>query len=500
MAEGLAEFLPLEEIYKCLSEDEYLNLKPDSFGHFPVSQLKCSPAGSGGWWRRNTSGGRARTRSSTASSSATRSAATQADGLRRRARQPARHRAPTALWRRREWTASWSRSPASSPSFSRRSSSSLTTNVSAPTLGRCTQRRTSTSRATWKRWGRGVGDDRAGNCGSPETAHEAAGRAASSEPAPDQTSRSCSPGWTPCGGRSWRPSQTRTVGGLAGGPLVFCCLGGVVVHGWPLLRYTQLSDRFMDTWKFYDITHRGHVVCNPTRRSRTLGKPGAASRQPRVVDIACGKGEFLIRLAEAYGVRGVGRGPLALHRRGGTKAQSARATGRNHLHPKWMGADFSKPDKPHSLTRFVHWGELGFSAGTRRRTRCGRHGRARRLGDRGAASVAGAVGRALAGVWANKRCLRKPRKNVEAGQRRGLDLVHTLVSSKDDWDRYEGLQWHAMAEYARAERDDADLPELLERVAKEKTVYLRWGRDALGWAIYVFRCPSARGTEAVPGA
>jgi 6-phosphofructokinase len=42
MAEGLAEFLPLEEIHKCLSEDEYLNLKPDSFGHFPVSQLKCS--------------------------------------------------------------------------------------------------------------------------------------------------------------------------------------------------------------------------------------------------------------------------------------------------------------------------------------------------------------------------------------------------------------------------------------------------------------------------
>jgi hypothetical protein len=57
-----------------------------------------------------------------------------------------------------------------------------------------------------------------------------------------------------------------------------------------------------------------------------------------------------------------------------------------------------------------------------------------------------------------------------------------------------------MAEYARAERDDADLPELLERVAKEKSVYLRWGRDALGWAIYVFRCPPARRAEALSGA
>ncbi|NLS95824.1 MAG: 6-phosphofructokinase [Planctomycetaceae bacterium] len=42
MAEGLAEFLPLDEIHKTLSEDEYHSLKPDSFGHFPVSQLKYS--------------------------------------------------------------------------------------------------------------------------------------------------------------------------------------------------------------------------------------------------------------------------------------------------------------------------------------------------------------------------------------------------------------------------------------------------------------------------
>lgn len=42
MAEGIAEFLPLAEIKKCLSEDEYKSLKPDSFGHFPVSQLKYS--------------------------------------------------------------------------------------------------------------------------------------------------------------------------------------------------------------------------------------------------------------------------------------------------------------------------------------------------------------------------------------------------------------------------------------------------------------------------
>jgi hypothetical protein len=83
---------------------------------------------------------------------------------------------------------------------------------------------------------------------------------------------------------------------------------------------------------------------------------------------------------------------------------------------------------------------------------------------------------------------------------RGLRVIAQEQAIGVDWDRYEGLQWRAMAEYTRTDRDDADLLELLKRVAKEKSAYLRWGRDALGWVIYVFRCPIARGAEAVSGA
>ena len=77
--------------------------------------------------------------------------------------------------------------------------------------------------------------------------------------------------------------------------------------------------------------------------------------------------------------------------------------------------------------------------------------------------------------------------NAEAGERRGMELVHTIVSSKDDWDRYEGLQWYATSEYVRTHPDDPDLAEVVERVSKARAAYLRWGRDTLGWAIYMFR-------------
>jgi hypothetical protein len=72
-----------------------------------------------------------------------------------------------------------------------------------------------------------------------------------------------------------------------------------------------------------------------------------------------------------------------------------------------------------------------------------------------------------------------------------MELVHTIVSSKDDWDRYEGLQWYATTEYARTHPDDPDVAEVVERVSNAKAAYLRWGRDTLGWAIYVFRSRSA---------
>lgn len=42
MAEGLAEYLPREEVRNCVSEEEFKHLKPDEFGHFPISQLKVS--------------------------------------------------------------------------------------------------------------------------------------------------------------------------------------------------------------------------------------------------------------------------------------------------------------------------------------------------------------------------------------------------------------------------------------------------------------------------
>ena len=79
--------------------------------------------------------------------------------------------------------------------------------------------------------------------------------------------------------------------------------------------------------------------------------------------------------------------------------------------------------------------------------------------------------------------------NVQDGVDLGLTVLYSIVSSESDWDRYEGLQWQAAERYVAAHPDDPDAEALLNTMRKNRDGYLRWGRDCLGWAMYLFSAP-----------
>ena len=78
---------------------------------------------------------------------------------------------------------------------------------------------------------------------------------------------------------------------------------------------------------------------------------------------------------------------------------------------------------------------------------------------------------------------------MKAGEELGLTFLYSVVSSKDDWGRYESLQWQAAERHAFSHPDDPDIEELLRKVRDNRDAYLRWGRECLGWALYLFRKP-----------
>jgi ubiquinone/menaquinone biosynthesis C-methylase UbiE len=107
----------------------------------------------------------------------------------------------------------------------------------------------------------------------------------------------------------------------------------------------------MDLWKFFDITHRHHRLCNPTSIEKLDELCGLFGLPPgaRVLDIACGKAELLVRLAERFGIAGVGvdLSPYALkeaaskhiQRVPGAALEFLSSTGRSTV-----------PRRPHRLT------------------------------------------------------------------------------------------------------------------------------------------------------
>ena len=84
------------------------------------------------------------------------------------------------------------------------------------------------------------------------------------------------------------------------------------------------------------------------------------------------------------------------------------------------------------------------------------------------------------------------RGNVQAGIDAGLIPMHAVTASPDEWDEYEWKFSRSIEAYAREQPDDPDVPAMLERMPRWRDAYLRWGRDTLGFGVYLFARPAVR--------
>ncbi len=246
----------------------------------------------------------------------------------------------------------------------------------------------------------------------------------------------------------------------------------------------------MDIWKYFDVTHRKHVVCNPSSEAKLtkLVELLKLPRGARVVDIACGKAEFLIRMTERYDVNGVGVDISPFFIAQAKENCLARVPNAKLTLLEINGADY-KPDEPASLQAASCLGASWIWQG--------HEGTLKALIDMvepGGWVITGEPywlidppAEYLASMEASKEDFGTHRSNVEVAEKLGLQLAYTIVSSPDDWDEYEGLQWYAANEYARENPDDPDLSEIQAGVEKSRMEYIRWGRETFNWAIYLFR-------------
>jgi SAM-dependent methyltransferase len=246
----------------------------------------------------------------------------------------------------------------------------------------------------------------------------------------------------------------------------------------------------MDLWKYFDITHREHVLLDPMSVEKFEEliallrlRPGA-----RVLEVAAGKGEFIIRLAERYDIEGTGIDLSPYHVADALAKQKERVPEARLTFLELDGAEY-KAEEPESFDLAACIGASWIYGGHR----------ATLQALKGMAAPGGWVivgepywrqepaAEHLEAIGEERGAYGTHAENARVGQELGLELVYTLVSNQDDWDKYEGLQWYAASAWALEHPQDPDVEEVLKRVREGRRNYLRWGRETFGWAVYAFK-------------
>ena len=244
----------------------------------------------------------------------------------------------------------------------------------------------------------------------------------------------------------------------------------------------------MDSLKYYSIGHKQHVVCNPLSEAKLDEVVGLLDlpEHARVLDIGCGKGEFLVRTAARWRCTGVGV-DLSPYFVSDARAR-VKSSGLESSVSIVEGNGSEYTAEPDSFDVSACFGASWIWGGFQ-----GTLGALRAWTKPGGLVIAGEPfwrhspsPDYLQASQLSESMFSSHAGNVEIGIGLRLSLLHTVVANHDDWDRYEGYQWLAAEVYGQRVPEDPDLPEIRHRIRQARDNYLRWGRDALGWAVYLF--------------
>jgi SAM-dependent methyltransferase len=237
------------------------------------------------------------------------------------------------------------------------------------------------------------------------------------------------------------------------------------------------------------------AYCNPLSTAKAEALIALMELHPgdRILDVGCGKAELLIRLAERWGASadGVDRsGPFL--EEGRRRAAVRGVADRVRLHAAdagpWLEAN---PGPYHAAACIGSTHALGGLAPTLDRLK-------QVVGPGGWIAIGEGYWKStppkdyLDALGATESELDTHAGNIDRLARAGVIPMHAATATVDEWDDYEWGYLRGIERHVADHPEDPDAEAMLARARNWRDVVARWGRDVLGFGVYLARMPGRR--------
>lgn len=239
--------------------------------------------------------------------------------------------------------------------------------------------------------------------------------------------------------------------------------------------------------KFFDlvnISERYMEIVNPSTPEKilTVGEILGVGRHSRIIDFGCGYGEVLALWAERLGISGIG---IDIREHACERARSKmikRALADRIEIVCGNGRDY--PFEKHGFDAALCIGASFIWGGYRQTIQA-----MKEAIHTGGKLVIGEP------YWLKEDVPQEYTKNVgtvhteyellQITREEGFDLEYVVRASHDDWDRYEAGNWYGLIRWIEENPDHPERQDVIDHLHKIQEEYLRYGREYLGWAMYI---------------
>lgn len=234
-----------------------------------------------------------------------------------------------------------------------------------------------------------------------------------------------------------------------------------------------------------DISERHMELVNPISAEKLLriGQVMGLQSGQRVIDFGCGYGEMLRLWGESYGVNGVGidvraaaceRARHKFARIGWQdRFEIVQARGEEYV---FTPASF---DVAACIGATFIWGDFrGTIRGMRDAIRPG-----------GSLAIGEVYWRTalVPPAYARSEQFATEPELFEVARQEGFEVGFVVRSSQDEWDNYEAGNWRGLLDWLAENPEHPERGEVHKHLRESQDEYTRYGREYVGWAIYVLR-------------